>query len=166
MQRMFDWTDERIEKVKRLWADGFSAARIAGLIGTTRNSVIGKVNRLNLLRRDNRPTRKPRPPRRKTTVTIHRPKVATIDPPAAPPPVEIWEPAPDPAGNLTVLDLTAYTCKWPIGDVGQPGFTFCGARPIVGLPYCAYHARKKPHENRTDFAYVTPRDWRRDNAQR
>jgi len=33
-------------------------------------------------------------------------------------------------------------CAWPKGDPLQPGFRFCGARPIPGKPYCAEHAAK------------------------
>ena len=35
------WTDERVELLKKLWADGLSASQIAGeLGGITRNAVI------------------------------------------------------------------------------------------------------------------------------
>src|SRR6266705_4759088 len=44
---MQTWTDERVELLKKLWADGLSASQIAGeLGGITRNAVIGKVHRL------------------------------------------------------------------------------------------------------------------------
>ena len=43
------WTDERVEQLKKLWAEGLSASQIAGRIGgVTRNAVIGKVHRLGL----------------------------------------------------------------------------------------------------------------------
>ncbi len=43
------WTDERVELLKKLWADGLSASQIAAeLGGITRNAVIGKVHRLKL----------------------------------------------------------------------------------------------------------------------
>ena len=43
------WTDERVEQLKKLWADGLSASQIAAQIGgVTRNAVIGKVHRLKL----------------------------------------------------------------------------------------------------------------------
>lgn len=43
------WTDERIELLKKLWAEGLSASQIAAeLTGVTRNAVIGKVHRLGL----------------------------------------------------------------------------------------------------------------------
>ena len=43
------WTDERTEKLKKLWAEGLSASQIANQLGgVTRNAVIGKVHRLGL----------------------------------------------------------------------------------------------------------------------
>ena len=45
------WTDERTERLKALWGDGYSAAQIAKTLGSVnRNSVIGRVHRLGLLR--------------------------------------------------------------------------------------------------------------------
>ncbi|MCL7463658.1 GcrA family cell cycle regulator [Phaeovulum sp. NW3] len=46
------WTDERVETLKKMWADGQSASQIAKeLGGVTRNAVIGKVHRLGLSNR-------------------------------------------------------------------------------------------------------------------
>src|SRR5437763_8020846 len=66
---MQTWTDERVERLKKLWADGLSASQIAGeLGGITRNAVIGKVHRLGLSGRAKAPSssvprqRKPRAP--------------------------------------------------------------------------------------------------------
>ena len=43
------WTDERVETLKKLWADGLSASQIAAQLGgVSRNAVIGKVHRLKL----------------------------------------------------------------------------------------------------------------------
>ncbi len=43
------WTEERVEKLKELWAEGLSASEIARVLGgVTRNAVIGKVHRLRL----------------------------------------------------------------------------------------------------------------------
>src|ERR1700730_9170410 len=50
------WTDERVELLKKLWADGLSASQIAAeLGGISRNSVIGKVHRIGLSGRVTRP---------------------------------------------------------------------------------------------------------------
>ncbi len=48
------WTEERIERLKTLWAEGRTASAIATeLGGTTRNAVLGKAHRLGL---DSRPS--------------------------------------------------------------------------------------------------------------
>ena len=44
-----NWTDERVEKLKKLWSEGLSASQIAAQLGgVSRNAVIGKVHRLAL----------------------------------------------------------------------------------------------------------------------
>ena len=46
------WNDERVETLKKLWSEGFSASQIAAQLGgVTRNAVIGKVHRLGLAAR-------------------------------------------------------------------------------------------------------------------
>ena len=48
------WTEERVETLKKRWAEGQSASQIAKeLGGVTRNAVIGKVHRLGLSNRIN-----------------------------------------------------------------------------------------------------------------
>lgn len=50
------WTEERVETLKKMWAEGQSASQIAKeLGGVTRNAVIGKVHRLGLSNRTNGP---------------------------------------------------------------------------------------------------------------
>jgi GcrA cell cycle regulator len=47
------WSDERVEMLKKMWAEGQSASQIAKeLGGVTRNAVIGKVHRLGLSNRN------------------------------------------------------------------------------------------------------------------
>ena len=47
---MVDWNEERIAALKAMWTEGHSCSQIASRLGNgiTRNSVIGKVHRLNL----------------------------------------------------------------------------------------------------------------------
>lgn len=74
------WTDERVEKLQEMWAEGQSAAQIAkALGGVTRNAVIGKVHRLGLSNR---------------APGAAKPAAAA---PETPPPTEIAAPAPEPA---------------------------------------------------------------------
>lgn len=79
------WTDEKVEKLKELWAAGQTANQIASVItGVTRNAVIGKVHRLGLSNRNV----EPEPPViEKNTETPVRPspvkKIAALSPKAS-----------------------------------------------------------------------------------
>jgi GcrA cell cycle regulator len=74
------WTDERVETLKKMWAEGQSASQIAKeLGGVTRNAVIGKVHRLGLSNRAGAgPVPGPAP------VTNGAPPAAATAKPAAP----------------------------------------------------------------------------------
>src|SRR6478672_10898235 len=69
------WTDDRVELLKRLWAEGLSASQIAGeLGGITRNAVIGKVHRLGLSGRAKSPSSSvPRPRKPRAATQMFRP---------------------------------------------------------------------------------------------
>lgn len=139
------WSDERVEVLKKLWAEGLSASQIAKeLGGVTRNAVIGKVHRLGLSGR----ATPSRPPSR--FVNPHRPRVAarpalrlasSTENAPTPAPIPI-DPAPLPNGEFaTVLDLSEHICKWPVGDPSDDSFQFCGHKTKVGAPYCEAHAQ-------------------------
>jgi GcrA cell cycle regulator len=164
------WTDERVELLKKLWADGLSASQIAGQLGgVTRNAVIGKVHRLSLSGRakpassGSRP-RKARPPATlrpsarsyisgNTALKIHAHPV----PRRTPAPVPIEDLVVPISLNVSLLALNDQMCKWPIGDPGSEGFHFCGHRNFNSLPYCEYHSR---------LAYQPVNDRRRDRDRR
>lgn len=42
------WTDDRVERLESFWERGYSAGAIAELLGTSKNAVIGKKDRLGL----------------------------------------------------------------------------------------------------------------------
>jgi GcrA cell cycle regulator len=151
------WTDERVELLKKLWADGLSASQIAGELGNvTRNAVIGKVHRLGLSGRakDKPASAAPQRPRK----TVRAPSAPA---PIAPQPHINVVSAPIPlqpvmeesevlaeddmavpmSERVTIMDLRESMCRWPMGDPTKPEFRFCGARSITGLPYCTHHAR-------------------------
>ena len=71
------WTDERVETLKKMWAEGQSASQIAKeLGGVTRNAVIGKVHRLGLSNRVGGPTEP-------TAAPAAAPKAARVPPEAS-----------------------------------------------------------------------------------
>lgn len=41
----------------------------------------------------------------------------------------------------TLMELTAWTCRWPVGDPRSPDFFYCGGLVVEGCPYCLGHAR-------------------------
>ncbi|MCW5723360.1 MAG: GcrA cell cycle regulator [Maricaulaceae bacterium] len=142
------WTDERVEMLKKLWADGLSASQIAKQIGgVTRNAVIGKVHRLGLsgratpsrpVRRIARPAPRPRPAASPGVNGVRAERPAA---PAEPPPPPL-EPEMLPNGEYaTVMTLKDSMCKWPIGDPASAEFRFCGRRTSPGDAYCEAHAR-------------------------
>jgi GcrA cell cycle regulator len=160
------WTEDRVETLKKLWAEGLSASQIAGKLGmgVTRNAVIGKVHRLNLAGRVTAPrSQAPRAPRKATGEGgVHvprspsRPSMPTagatalksfaqpsstprLAPLPEPKPLRLVESSKD--GRITILHLSDKTCKWPIGDPQHEDFCFCGHGPREGSPYCEYHAR-------------------------
>jgi GcrA cell cycle regulator len=165
------WTDERIELLKKLWADGLSASQIASELGqVTRNAVIGKVHRLGLAGRAKvstsaaaRPARKAAPAR-VGGGSISRPlmrgnaalKVVALpqDEPYAAALEELDEDVVIPMSQrVTIMELKEGLCRWPMGDPASPDFRYCGAQGAGnGGPYCAYHSR---------VAYQPPADRRR-----
>lgn len=137
------WTDERVELLKTLWAEGLSAAQIANKMGgVTRNAVIGKVHRLGLSGRAT-----PAKPQRGRSPAPERKEEEGA--PKAPPremrPVipepDFIEPMVLASGDLaTVATIKNNMCKWPIGDPAKDDFHFCGQSTPPGKSYCAYHA--------------------------
>ncbi|MEO0958162.1 MAG: GcrA family cell cycle regulator, partial [Pseudomonadota bacterium] len=89
------WTDERVEKLKELWAEGMSASKIAKeLGGVTRNAVIGKVHRLGLSNRNgagaaSEAAETPAAPASAAEPIAEAPPVAEPEPEPAPAPVPV-----------------------------------------------------------------------------
>ena len=80
-----NWTDERVEALRKLWAEGLSASQIAAQLGgVTRNAVIGKVHRLKLSGRG-RATASPARQKKTAQATSIKPQQRTTAP--APRPV-------------------------------------------------------------------------------
>ena len=141
------WTEERVELLKKLWADGLSASQIAAeLGGITRNAVIGKVHRLGLSGRAKSPSSsvpRQRKPRSSGMMRVPRSAIRgntalAYDYAVEPEPELIEIPIEQ---RKTLLQLNEATCHWPVGDPGSPDFFFCGGQSNEGSPYCNYHSR-------------------------
>ncbi len=155
------WTDERVELLKKLWAEGLSARQIADQLGgVTRNAVIGKVHRLGLSGRATTPRAKTMRPRKKRVEAVVKPMVsrtasAAVNPRAAStnqsaglenfptalmtPLDELVIPLKD---RITIETLKEHHCKWPIGDPAEEDFHFCGHNRHEDGVYCEFHQAK------------------------
>lgn len=160
-----NWTDERVEKLKRLWSEGLSASQIAAQLGgVSRNAVIGKVHRLSLpgrakagggtsaaSRPAKRQTSAPRAPNyaaRVSTRTVARPvgatvmkeeiEIETVHEAEFVPSKNVVIPI---SRRLALTELTERTCKWPVGDPLKEDFHFCGCDSGDASPYCSFHRK-------------------------
>jgi GcrA cell cycle regulator len=156
------WTDERVEMLRKLWAEGLSASQIAAQLGgVSRNAVIGKVHRLKLSGRG-RTTAAPARPKKPSQPTITKPQSRPVsasrqqsasmgntalqvrfDAEPAMRTIErnIEDIVVPISRNLQLIQLNERTCKWPIGDPLAENFHFCGNDCADTGPYCRYHAR-------------------------
>jgi GcrA cell cycle regulator len=123
------WTDERIERLKAMWAEGATASQIADeLGGVSRNAVIGKAHRLGLESRpspvkpgDEKPAGRPGEP--DAEVAQQPPAQKTAPAPAVSAPVTPASLAPKPAAP-SGEQAVQYRSVGPGGFVRQgPGDT-------------------------------------------
>jgi GcrA cell cycle regulator len=158
-----NWTDERVELLRKLWSEGLSASQIAAQLGgVSRNAVIGKVHRLKLSgrgRANAAPARQKKATQgtnagksvaRAASTTRH---VATsigatalqVQFDAEPVARQYLRPVEDVvvpiSRHLQLVELTERTCKWPNGDPLSDDFHFCGNEAGESGPYCSYHSR-------------------------
>jgi GcrA cell cycle regulator len=149
-----DWTDERAETLRALWLQQdphLSAGRIAQLMGTTKNAIIGRAHRMGLAARPSpiTPRGVPKPPRERAA---DRPAytreqvsglraaeaarmrqlprlVAPAAPPVAPPMAPRFT---GPAG-----------CRWPMWGIDErPTHRYCDAPRLASKAYCGEHCAK------------------------
>lgn len=153
-----NWTEERVELLRKLWSEGLSASQIAAQLGAvSRNAVIGKVHRLKLAGRGRSPSQPARPKKPagakpQVTARPQRPTTASVGGTALQVQFDA-EPASRPAfrqaenvvvpisRQLSLTQLTERTCKWPNGDPLTEEFSFCGNEAGETGPYCTYHAK-------------------------
>jgi GcrA cell cycle regulator len=152
------WTEQKIQMLRDMWGNGFSASEIAGKLGgLTRNAVIGKAHRLKL---SGKPST-PRAESSKPTVLRMKPsdqarsldakKMLLRAAPSLPAPsaeprfmtlkrVVDAVPAPS-AAAVAPVRSSERQCRWPYGDPRSSDFKFCGCRAVETLPYCHEHAK-------------------------
>ena len=123
------WTDERLEELKKLWAQGLSISQIGEALGVSRNAIAGKAHRMGLPKRPS-PISKPKAEKPKVEPVVEEQDL----------PLRL---------ELRQLVWSRSKCCWPTGDPKKNGFVFCGDTVVPGKPYCLPHCKE---------AYTTSRD--------
>ena len=113
---MTTWTVDRTELLVELRKQHQPVPVMVDRLGLSRNAIIGKLHRLGL-----------------SVARIRKP-VPTLTA-SEPPSEEVLK------AGVTLMQLTDKTCRWPLGDVRDPGFIYCGELPLEGCPYCEEHAK-------------------------
>lgn len=157
--QQFVWTDERIARLRGLWAEGDSASEIAAKFGggLSRSAILGKVHRMGLDRRQKRSPRsapiprKPKPKRKPfdfgAASLPHQKRAPGVNQPPSPTPPALnlsdglsdivpVEADPPEHERVSLLDLSHGHCRWPLGD------KFCDRQTCdrgAGV-YCRSHA--------------------------
>jgi len=156
------WTTEMIEGLKKMWKGGLTTNEIAKELGVSKNSIVGKVHRLNL-------TSRPSPIKKKDgedeiEVVQTETVVVAVEEEQKPQKKSKKESAPSKAFEpeamplpveaelkkrrcIKLSELDSHTCRWPIGDPKDDHFCFCGNKVRAGQTYCDEHAA---------IAYVKP----------
>ncbi len=153
------WTEKMVEDLKIMWKQGLTTGEIGKRLGVSKNSVVGKVHRLQLDARPS-PIKKKEgnvsdsaAAEKKTTVKNKAEKknppktepTPTVAP--APLPVKPASSVGNTSGEVRLTDLDNHTCRWPLGDPKDENFHFCGKKVKIGQTYCEEHAA---------LAYVKP----------
>jgi GcrA cell cycle regulator len=141
------WTQQEDARLRLLWAEGVSMSAIGGLMSRSKNSICGRVHRLELPGRaspikprgEMRPGAKGVPKRRAALPGGQVPQgigalaggtleALGVVPAGLPPVVE------GPV-RLSSREL----CCWPIGEPRTKEFRYCDAPALAGKSYCLAH---------------------------
>ena len=144
------WTEEMIDKLKQMWKEGLTTNEIAKRLEVSKNSIVGKVPRLNLKARPS-PIKKKDENQNETmdiaktsnikqeVKVIKETEVSSIN-------IDSEKVCKE-ANCIKLTELDNHTCRWPIGDPRDDNFCFCGKSVRSGQTYCEEHS---------NIAYVKP----------
>ena len=144
------WTEDMIDRLKQMWKEGLTTNEIAKQLGVSKNSIVGKVHRLNLKARPSPIKKKEQEPNIESTPQKEEKakapikSIKTVD-------IKNINIASDNCKKkdscLKLTELDNHTCRWPIGDPRDDNFCFCGKAIRSGQTYCEEHSA---------IAYVKP----------
>lgn len=137
-----NWPQSKIDALVDLWGRGVSTKDIGYRIGASKNAVVGKAHRMDLLARPS-PIRRDgvkaeaKPRIRLSERRSPTPRAPIIKTTSGPPP----QPVPPPRPPAPVYQRPPACCCWPIGEPRDKLFHFCDKPIQAGRTYCAEHSR-------------------------
>jgi GcrA cell cycle regulator len=165
------WTEEKVATMIRLRDQGYSSSQIGGVLGVTRNAVIGKVHRLGLqvvrlpkkagMIAPSRVDGVPRSRKRKliSPRVLEMKRLAEKMRAVEVPPATLLPNAPPSATGVlgvSFVELAPNGCKFAVNRSKSKDdpHLFCNAPRMFGKPYCCEHfaaAYVKPHRTNKRF---------------
>ena len=135
-----EWTEERVETLKTMWAAGRAMADIMRALGLdSRGAVSGKIARLGLALRE--PPQPPKPQQtraqRRRAASYHFKRAGEE---LACEPIPPMDDVP-PERRVKLVDLLFGTCRFFCGETSAPDGGFCPEKAVDGISWCAAHAR-------------------------
>jgi len=123
------WDEATTTKLREFAKSGISRRQAARHIGCSDESLRRRIAKLGLFWRD--------------PVGLHRPSTLKVQQAKPSPPKPTYKPKEYKHDRplISLMQLTSTTCRWPIGEVMQPGFGFCGQEIASHQVYCDHHAR-------------------------
>lgn len=143
------------QKILEMWEQGKSGSEIANVLGVTRSTVLGRINRLR---------RKHKIEYRAAKILVKSDRVVRTRDKAKPYKklrvfVPVEQVIPKPKNSVSILDLQYWSCRYVLGDPKTPlDKIYCGQISEQGS-YCKDHAQlcyqpvqinaKRPHSLRS-----------------
>ena len=136
------YTDERVERARKLWDEGVPSGTIAREMGMSKNQIIGMAHRNGFAGRPSPITgevkeRKPAAPRIRKYEPRPMPRHEVVAPPPEAPETPEAPPPPSPVVRAPVVLTPARGCQFPLWPTGAaPTHEYCNKPTPVGSSWC------------------------------
>ncbi len=133
------WSDDQVNRLKKLLELGCTAEQASVALGVSRNAVIGKAHRMKIRLNGRKPFTDLAPEVKVATRLKRVPdmqlKLSKATKLTAPRPMRDHE-----GKHYTVETVPRLACRWPYGAMVEGNFHFCGHEPVKDTSWCPFHA--------------------------